>query len=376
MFLDRKIDDLDKLMKAKRVLIIYGARRVGKTTLLQRYLSQCHYRYKLDSGDNIRTQQLLSSGDFTQILEYISGYELLAIDEAQEIPNIEKALKILVDHSPETRIIVTGSSSFDLARNLGEPLTGRKVVIELYPFAQLELLTKMNTYELRENLDDFLIFGSYPDVYLAADRMEKIEILNELFDSYLLKDALAHERIQSPKSLLQILKLLAFQAGNEVSLNELSRSVGIDVKTVDRYLYLLEESFVIKRIGGFSKNLRKEVTAKAKYYFIDSGVRNAVIAQFNKRENRNDIGALFESFIIMERMKRNSYNRFYGNSWFWRTYDGQEIDLVEEVDGILHAYEIKYSENKKARVPSLWRKHYPESTFTVINRQNYLDFIL
>lgn len=376
MMLARIYDDIKTLIRPQKALIIYGARRVGKTTLLTRFLQQTPLRYRFDSGDNIRIQELLGSRDFTKILEYVGDYELIVIDEAQEIPHIGTALKIIVDQAPQVTVIATGSSSFELAQQVGEPLTGRKISAILYPLSQKELTQQHTRHELREKLEEFLIFGSYPEVLVTDNRREKIRILQELVDSYLLKDILSHERIRSPKTLLQLIKMLAFQLGNEVSLNELANHLRVDVKTVARYLDLLEKTFVIKRLGGFSRNLRKEVTSKAKYYFYDNGVRNAVISQMNLLEDRNDHGALFENFILMERMKKLAYEDFYGNLYFWRTYDGQEIDLVEEIDGKLAGFECKWSEKKKGKIPKDWRKHYDGATFTVINRDNYLDFVL
>ena len=290
------------------MLIIYGARRVGKTTLITKFLEGTNLRYKLDSGDNIRIQDTLGSRDFTRILDYISGYELIVIDEAQEIPHIGTALKIIIDQSPEMVVIATGSSSFELAQQIGEPLTGRKISAILFPLSQKELAHHYNRHELKDKLEEFLVYGSYPEVLTADNRREKIRILQELVDSYLLKDILSHDRIKSPRKLLQLLKLLAFQMGSEVSLNEIATKLRIDVKTVARYLDLLEKTFVIKRLGGFRRNLRKEVTAKAKYCFWDNGVRNAIISQMNPLEDRNDHGALFENFVLMKRIK-NTYIR-------------------------------------------------------------------
>ena len=372
--LKRVYENLDKLLKANQVLIIYGPRRVGKTTLLKSFLNKTKLKYKLDSGDNIRTQDVLSSQDFTKILDYASEYNLIAIDEAQQIPNIGMGLKIIVDQVDKIFVIATGSSSFDLSQQIGEPLTGRKKTITLYPISQKELRLQYNKHELKEKLDEFLIFGGYPDVVTAKTKKQKINILNELVDSYLLKDVLSLEKVKSSKVLLNLLKLLAFQVGNLVSLNELATQLKIDVKTVGRYLDLLEKSFVIKELGGFSRNLRKEITKKSKYYFFDNGVRNAVIDQFNKLEDRNDIGALFENFMIMERVKKCSYDDIYNTSYFWRTYDGQEVDLVEERDGGLFGYEFKWSAQKKPDAPQDWLG-YKNAEFKIINKENYLDFV-
>jgi len=367
---------LEELIKPNKVLIIYGPRRVGKTTLLKDFLAHTKLKYKLDSGDNIRTQQVLSSQDFARILDYASGYELIAIDEAQQIPNIGMGLKIIVDQIQDIMVIATGSSSFDLAGATGEPLTGRKTTIALYPMAQKELLPLYNKHELKEKLEEFLVFGSYPEVITAKTRRDKIAVLEEIVNSYLLKDILTIDRIKGSKALLDLLKLIAFQVGSQVSLNEIATQIKLDVKTVSRYLDIFEKAFVIKRIGGFSRNLRKEIVSKAKYYFLDNGIRNAVIPQFNPLDSRNDIGILWENFVVIERIKKCAYQNIYGSLYFWRTYDGQEIDLVEEREGKLFGYEFKWSEKQKMKEPKDWCKTYDNAEFKIINRENYLEFIL
>lgn len=372
----KRFYSLEKYLQKGKVLIIYGARQVGKTTLVKDFLSKSDIKYKLDSGDNIRTQQVLSSQNFKDILDYAEGYELVVIDEAQQIKNIGMGLKILVDNKPELRILVTGSSSFDLSQQVGEPLTGRKRTLILYPFANLELKELYNEYELKNYLQDFMIFGSYPEVIKAQSNNEKVDIIKELVNSYLLKDVLSLEKIRGSKQLLDLLKLIAFQIGNQISLTELATQVNLDVKTVQRYLDILEKAFIIKKIGSFSRNLRKEITSKAKYYFIDNGIRNGVILQFNKLEDRNDAGKLFENFIMMERIKANDYLSRYCNSYFWRTYDQKEIDLIEERDGKLFAYEIKWAEGKRFVPPKDWEDAYPDSEFNLITSSGYTEFIL
>lgn len=372
----RAYEPLEQYIQPNRVILIYGPRRVGKTTLLQGLLAQTALKYKLDSGDNIRTQQILSSQDFSQILGYVEGYELLAIDEAQNIPNIGLGLKIIVDQVPGIRVIATGSSSFELAGQVGEPLTGRKRTLVLYPMAQSELNVTYNRFELREKLSDFLIFGCYPEVLQAASRAQRIEIISEIANSYLLKDILSFDRVKSSRTLLDLLKLLAFQIGSEVSLNELATQLGVEVRTVQRYLDLLEKAFVIIRLSGFSRNLRQEVTSKAKYYFLDTGIRNALIAQFNAPDQRNDLGQLWENFMIVERLKYRSYAAIPANMYFWRTYDQQEIDLVEERDGRLFGYECKWSLKKTISAPRSWVQTYQEAEFKVIHPENYHDFVL
>ena len=376
MIIPRCYSNLEQYLEPGKVLVIYGPRRSGKTTLLNQYLQKASWRYKLDSGDNIRTQQILGSQDFSQILPYAEGYELLVIDEAQSIPNIGMGLKILVDQMPALRIIATGSSSFELAGQVGEPLTGRKRVLTLFPLAQEEILGAIaNKHELREKLPDYLIFGSYPEVVLENSGKRKIEILEELVGSYVLKDILALERIKGSKIIFSILKLLAFQVGSQVSLNEIANAVDVDVKTVRRYLDLLEKTFVIRSLSGYSSNLRGEVTSKAKYYFVDNGIRNGVIQQYNALDMRADIGQLWENFIVLERLKYRTHHEVYANMYFWRTYQQKEIDLVEERDGGLFGYECKWSPRQKVSPPKEWHAMYSTAGYSVITQQNYFEFI-
>lgn len=372
----KRFYNIKQLLKPNKVLIIYGARRVGKTTLLNDFLQKTKLKYKLDSGDNIRTQAILGSQNFDEIIEYASGYDLIAIDEAQQIPNIGRGLKILVDQIPNIKVIATGSSSFDLSQKIGEPLTGRNTTIKLYPFSQAELLVKYNKFELKESLADFLVFGSYPDVITASSKKEKKIILTELVNSYLLKDIFSLEKIKSSNKIFDLLKLIAFQIGSEVSLSELATQIGLDVKTIDKYLDLLEKSFIIKRVGSFSRNLRNEVSTKSKYYFLDNGIRNAIISQFNNLKDRNDTGFLFENFLIAERLKFNFYNNNFTIPYFWRNYNGKEIDLIEERDAKIFTFEFKWSEKRKQKLPQEFLDNYKNVEYQIINQKNYLDFIL
>lgn len=378
--IQRAYEPLEPYLQSNKVLLVYGPRRVGKTTLIQNFLRETTLKYKFDSGDNVRTQEILGSLDFEQVLGYAEGYELIAIDEAQGIPNIGKALKILVDQMPHLYVLASGSSSFELAGQVGEPLTGRKRTLTLYPVAQSELLLPAssphyNRQELREHLTDFLIYGAYPEVIAAPGVAAKIEVITEIANSYLLKDILAFDRLKSSRTLLDLLRLLAFQLGSEVSVNELATKLGVDAKTTQRYLDLLEKTFVVLRLGGFSRNLRNEITSKAKYYFFDNGIRNALIAQFNAPAQRNDMGALWENFVFMERLKRRAYHPLYANAFFWRTYDQQEIDLVEEHDGNLFGYEFKWSPSKSSVPPKHWTGGYPNATYQIITPENYLEFV-
>lgn len=374
MKIPRFYKDLGQYAQNGKVLVIYGPRRVGKTTMLNDFLPACRLRYRLDSGDNIKIQETLSSQDFDLLKEYAADFELIAIDEAQKIPNVGQGLKILVDQNPKLRVIATGSSSFELSGQIGEPLTGRKNTLTLYPVAQLELRQLFNNYDLKRKLNDFLVFGAYPEVVTASNKNKKQEILEELVHSYLLKDILEIERVKGSKTLLDLLRLIAFQVGREVSISELASQIGIDAKTAGRYLDLFEKSFILYNLRGYSRNLRKEITKKSKYYFYDNGIRNAIISNFNAIEIRNDIGSLWENFLISERLKKTSYQSIFANYYFWRTWDQKEIDFIEEREGKLFAFEFKWS--GEAKVPKEFVEAYPESEFKTINKDNYLEFIL
>lgn len=371
----RIYDNLDHYLKPNEVLVIYGPRRVGKTTLLTNFLKKTKLKYRLDSGDNIKIQHLLSSSDFDLISDYVSDNQLIAIDEAQKIPNIGQNLKIIVDQFPKVKVIATGSSSFDLAGQIGEPLTGRKNTLTLFPISQIEYSKLFNRFELKNKLDDWLIFGSYPDVLTTKIQQNKINFLKELVESYLLKDILDFDMVKNSKTIFDLLKLLAFQVGQEVSLTELSQKLGIDYKTVARYLDLLEKSFIICHLSGYSRNLRKEITQKNKYYFWDNGVRNALISNFNPIDLRDDVGKLWENFLFIERFKKKSYKNIYGNNYFWRTWEQHEIDLVEEREGKLFGFEFKFGKIKSTSA-KIFLETYKESEFTVVDKNNYLDFIL
>lgn len=370
----RAYEHLEKYLEANKVLIIYGPRRVGKTVLLQNFLSKTGLKYKLDSGDDLSIQELFSSQSIDKITRYAEGYQLIALDEAQRVPNIGLGLKILVDNVPGVKVIVTGSASFELSNKIGEPLTGRNITLILYPMAQLELLGHFNKSELEAKKEEFLIFGSYPEVLNLPTQEKKTAYLKEIVNSYLLRDILALEQVKAPKLLLDLLRLLAFQVGSEVSLSELSSGLGIDVKTVARYLDLLEKGFVLINIRGFSRNLRKEINKKSKYYFWDNGVRNAVILNFNDLNMRDDVGKLWENFLAVERLKKQSYDKIFATNYFWRTWDQKEIDWVEEREGKLFGYEFKYNK-EKIKMPKDFLNGYPGSKFQVINTDDYLEFI-
>lgn len=368
---------IESSIAPKRALIIYGPRRVGKTTLLRSYLSELEKNGPCKSifsstGDDFTLRALFQSERLKDILDFARTYDVIAIDEAQFIPSIGLGIKMIMDAFPEKRVILTGSSSLDLSEKIGEPLTGRHFTMTLLPLAQSEI--SMSPFELRNNLSDLLIYGSYPEVLLESDKGKRARILTELVSSYLFKDVLALDRIKSPDLLLDIVKMLAFQVGSEVSLNEIAETVKTGVKTVGRYIDVLEKMFVIRRVRGFSRNLRNEISKKAKYYFLDTGVRNAIIGQFNDLSMRNDIGALWENFVYMELVKKSGIAGSLDTYYFWRTHTGKEIDIIQESGGALTAIECKWSD-RRTGAPALWKHTYPDSQFIVITQENYLDHL-
>lgn len=364
---------VEKSLAPRRILVIYGPRRVGKTTLLQTYLAgQAEKKVLSTVGDDIRIRELFSSQSRDAILDFAYSYNIVAIDEAQQVSHIGLGAKMLIDASPDKTIILTGSSSFDLSSKIGEPLTGRHFTLTLLPISQSEMTA--SRFELVGALEQFLLYGAYPEVLTAADGVSRERILNELVSSYLYRDVLMLDKIKSPDLLRDIARMIALQIGNEVSLGEIASALKTDAKTVGRYLDLLEKMFVIRKVRGWSRNLRNEITKKAKYYFLDNGVRNAVIGNFTPLAERADTGALWENFVFMELVKQSTRQSSADNFYFWRTHTGVEIDIIRESHGALSAFECKWT--KTTKVPALWQKTYPESTFTVVNRNNYLNLLL
>ena len=369
-----QLENLRNALKPGKVAVIYGARRTGKTTLLNEFLKGETEPYLLVSGEDLVIQGYLSSQSVEKLKSFVGKSRLLVIDEAQKIQNIGLNLKLIVDHIHDIRIVATGSSSFDLARSIGEPLTGRKTTLIQYPLAQLELTAIEQRHETTARLESRLIYGAYPEVVLLEDNREREQYLKELISSYLYKDILELEGIRQSAKISRLLQLIAFQIGKEVSYTELGASLGMSKNTVDHYLDLLEKAFVIQKLGGFSRNLRNEITKNSRYYFIDNGVRNALINNFNLLELRNDIGELWGNYLVIERLKRQEYLRESANNYFWRTYTKKELDLVEERNGKLHGYEMKWGK-AKYHPPKEWTTAYPNATWELINRDNYLDFI-
>jgi predicted AAA+ superfamily ATPase len=365
----------DTLLRKGKVFVLYGPRRVGKTELINKFLGNFDGKIFKGTGDDMDVREILSSQKLSRFKLFFSGYDLVFIDEAQRIPDVGYALKLLVDHFPELIIVVSGSSSFDLSGKLGEPLTGRNILRSLYPLSVIELWQQYGGMHVVHRLEELLIFGAYPEVLKSDAYDEKREYLYAIRDAYLLKDILELENVRNPSKLSDLLKLLAFQIGQEVSLGELSNHLGMAKQSIERYLDLLEKTFVIRRVGGFSRNLRKEITKTSRYYFWDNGVRNAVISNFNLPDIRNDMGMLWENFMVMERLKRNEYQRVFANYYFWRTYDRQEIDLVEERNGQLSGFEFKWIP-RKVKPPKAWLDAYPDAGYHVVSRDNFLEFLV
>jgi len=357
-----------------KVLVVYGPRQVGKTTMVNNFLKTYSGKVYQSTGENADLKNILESSSFSKIIPFFAGYDLVVIDEAQKVKNIGQSLKIIVDQIKNIRVLATGSSSFDLANKIGEPLVGRQRIIKLFPLAVMELIENYGRMYVQENLGNLLVFGSYPEVILAKSFKEKRNILTLIRDAYLFKDILELENIKNSEKILSLLKLIALQIGKEVSLQELGNSLEMSKNTVERYLDLLEKTFIIKRVFGFSRNLRKEITKTSRFYFLDNGIRNAVISNFNDLDSRDDVGMLWENFLFVERMKKREYKQIFANQYFWRTWDKKEIDLVEERDGRLFGYEFKWRP-KKTNPPADWLKAYPEAEYKVITPENYLNFV-
>jgi len=371
------LNQLKNKIEPGKVVILYGPRRCGKTYLLKKLEKEWKNKEKVAyfNGDKIVVQKGLSGKNANKMINFIGKETTLAIiDEAQYIPNVGYNLKILVDEFPKLKIIASGSSSFDLAQIVGEPLTGRKKTILLYPVWAQELIDTKDMVFYKELFEERLIYGSYPEIFQKKSLNTKKEYLLDLVDSYLLKDILNLQQLKHSKKLVDLLTLIAFQIGNEVSLNELGNNLDLHKDTVARYLDLLEKSFILINIRGFSRNLRKEVYKNSRWYFLDNGVRNAVINGFNSLEIRNDIGMLWENYLVSERLKKQEYKNIYANNFFWRTWDQKEVDWIEEREGKLYGYEFKWGD-KKVKAPKDWIETYDNARFKVINRENYLDFI-
>ncbi|KKP32804.1 MAG: ATPase [Candidatus Staskawiczbacteria bacterium RIFOXYB2_FULL_32_9] len=366
-------DAVKKSLFKGKVVIIYGARQVGKTTLVKEILKDYPKNSEYFNCDEIDIRQAITDKTSTELKVFFAGKKLVILDEAQRVKNIGLTLKIIVDNFPDIQIIATGSSSFDLSNEISEPLTGRKFEFYLQPFSLQELKSIYSELEFKRLLERRIIYGMYPDVVLKE---EDAEInLKTLVLSYTYKDILQYQNIKSPEVLEKLLQALALQVGNEVSYNELAVLVGIDKNTVSNYIQILEKAFIIFRLSPFSRNLRNELKKLRKIYFYDLGLRNAIINNFNPLSLRQDVGALWENFMISERVKRNNNLGIFANIFFWRVTSGKEIDYIEDSGGVLSGYEFKWQKDSFS-VPKEFLSAYPKSSIKLINNKNYLDFLL
>ena len=361
-----------KFFRGKAIIVV-GPRQVGKTTLLKMLANEYDRKVLVWNCDEPDVRRKLTDPTSTMLGNETAGYDIVFIDEAQRVQNIGITLKLLIDNYPEKQVVVTGSSAIELSNSINEPLTGRKYEYVLFPFSVEELVKENGIQEERRLLERRLIYGAYPEV--VNNPGEERETLTNLVSSYLYKDIFAFQDVRKPEIIEQLLQALALQVGSEVSFNELGRLLGLNSVTVQRYIDLLEKSYVIFHLRSFSRNVRSELKKSRKFYFCDNGVRNALIGDYKPLALRTDTGALWENYLISERMKHNAYNAFYGKSYFWRTQQQQEVDYIEDYDGVLHAYEFKWSGTKQPRLTDTFMKNYPDHTFKVVNRDNYLDFI-
>jgi predicted AAA+ superfamily ATPase len=326
------------------------------------------------NGDEIKYTELFSSRDFAKMNLLLDGYQVLFIDEAQRIPDIGINLKIIYDNLPELKMLVTGSSSFELGNQVKEPLTGRTITYQLMPLSLQEMKQTLPVFEIQQRLEEFMLYGLYPEITHYSNAQEKERYLTELSSSYLYKDILELSNIRNSSKISSLLKLLAFQIGQEVSLNEIAQNLGLSQETVSNYIDLLEKSFIVFRLSGFSRNLRKEIGKRDKIYFWDLGIRNCIVQNFLPLTIRNDVGQMWENLIITERIKYLKNNNINTNSYFWRTYTGAEVDYVEERNGELFAYEIKYTK-PRTKAPQTWIDNYGNN-FRSITRDNFWEFVM
>lgn len=365
---------IEAKLGVQKVIMLYGTRRTGKTTIIENIIARYPKESMLLQGEDMQVSELLQKRTETNYKKLVANKKIIIIDEAQAIPEIGKILKLLIDTVKGITVIATGSSSFDLINHTGEPLVGRNLVYYLYPIAQAELSSLEDYLTTTRNLEERLIFGSYPELWHLDNKGEQENYLRQMVNSYLLKDLLTLETVKGADILYKLLQMLAFQVGSEVSTVELGSSLQINKLTVERYLDLLSKAFIIYPLTGYSNNLRKEVSKSKKWFFFDNGIRNALINNFSPLSSRNDVGQLWEQYFLSERIKYNSYKGYQPQYFFWRTYDGQEIDLLELYNGNIQAMECKWKKNN-AKVPVAFQKAYPEATFTIINQDNYLEWI-
>lgn len=366
-------EQINKKLWRGKVIIIVGPRQVGKTTLLRMLTKDSDRRVLVWNCDEPDVRRKLTEPSSTALGAETSEADLILIDEAQRVQNIGITLKLLVDNFPDKQVVVTGSSAIELSNSINEPLTGRKYEYVMFPFSAEELIREFGATDERRLLERRLLYGSYPEVVNHPG--EERETLTNLVSSYLYKDIFSFQDVRKPEIIEQLLQALALQVGSEVSFNELGRTLGLTSITVQRYIDLLEKTYVLFHLRSFSRNVRSELKKSRKIYFYDNGVRNAILGDYKPLDLRNDTGALWENYLISERMKRNAYNAFYGKSYFWRTKQQQEVDYIEDYDGVLHTYEFKWSSTKQPHLTETFAKNYPNHTFTVVNPDNYQNFV-
>lgn len=365
--------NIEKWLFKDKIIILYGARQVGKTTLVKQIVSKFPKKQvKYFSADEEIVRNQIKPTSYLELKNAVGEPDILIIDEAQRITDIGLVLKILFDNNPKTQIIVTGSSSLDLANKVNEPLTGRSVEFTLFPLSIQEVA--QNGIEAAGHLTKFLTMGSYPGIFTEENELAK-KLLKTLTEQYLYRDLLEFEKIKKPKVLAKLLQLLALQIGNEVSFSELSQTLEIDKKTVETYIDLLEKSFVVFTLPAFAKNSRSEISRNKKIYFWDLGVRNALIEGFLPLDIRSDLGQMFENLVVVEKCKKHFYDESGVRSYFWRNYQQQEVDLVEQKGEQIKAFEIKYSPKKKAKLPKSFSQAYPDSSFEIINSDNWFGLV-
>lgn len=362
-------------MRQGKAILIYGARRVGKTVLIEHIAKNFSGKVSLLNGEDATTTALLQEHTIANYRQLFQGTDLLIIDEAQHIPSIGAVLKMIVDNVADISVVVSGSSSFGLQNETGEPLVGRSYEFLLYPLSVGELLTQTTRVEFLKTIEWQLIYGSYPELTIIPDPDRKQRYLTEVAQAYLMKDILSVDGIKNSSKMMQLLQLLAYQVGSEVSYEEIAQKLGLSRNTVEKYIDLLIKTFVIYRLPAFSRNPRKEVSKPGKIYFCDNGIRNAVIGDFRPLALRQDVGALWENYMISERCKRQQNKGILSRHYFWRTYNGQEIDLIEETNGDIQAFEFKWGQ-RSPNPPSAFAELYPDATYQVVNQTNMLNFCL
>ena len=360
-----------KMFKGKAIILI-GARQVGKTTLFKKLLADYETVLWLNC-DEPDVRHLLTDPTATQLDRFFGRQKIICIDEAQRVKNIGLTLKLITDQLPDKQLLVTGSSALELSNHINEPLTGRKFEYNLYPLSHEELLRSFGMLESNRLLEEQLIFGSYPDI--ISNPEDRVELLTQLASSYLYKDLFNYQQIRKPEVLQLLLEALALQLANEVSYHELANSLGVDAETVKKYIDLLEKTFVVFRLRAFSRNLRTELKKSRKIYFFDNGIRNALIRNFNPLALRPDVGALWENYLVSERIKRNSYAMYFCHNYFWRTRQQQEIDYLEEYNGKLYAWEFKWNKKAKVKFSKTFTRAYPDAQVGIVTPENYSDFL-